>query len=529
MDNKQISLDKMIKGGLILTISSFIVKLLSAIYKVPFQNLTGDTGFYVYQQVYPLYGLAVAFTLQGLPTFISKVVSEADGDRQLQQKMREINTWLFIIGVSLFGLLWGGSNWIAHLMGDNQLAPAIKSVSIFYLFLPFLALIRGYFQGKADMLPTSISQIVEQIVRVAVLLGAALHFANQSVSVYQMGANAYQSAWLSALAATFILGLYLKRNKALGEYAQILKPQAASAEMGKRLISEGGLLIATSSIMILFQFIDSFTVYNGLVHSGFTEEMAMSLKGVYDRGQPLVQLGLVIGLGFSTTSLPLLRRQVIDERWNEWTESAASLLKITMILGGAATVGLVAVMPWMNFTLFTDFSGTDTLQIFMLSVFFASLIYCLHTILQSTGKADNSFMILLVGLAFKMLTNQLTVKAMGINGSSLVTVLSLILITILMMQLIRKEVWQTVLTNHFFLKLISILIGLYGLVRGSMNLIANTLGLEGRFSSFVLIIVGALIGVVFFIITALSIKLLNEEELKQIPFLSKLMDKTKRK
>ena len=74
MDSKQNALDNMIKGGLILTFSSFIVKLLSAIYKVPFQNLTGDAGFYVYQQVYPLYGLAVAFTLQGLPPFISKVV-----------------------------------------------------------------------------------------------------------------------------------------------------------------------------------------------------------------------------------------------------------------------------------------------------------------------------------------------------------------------------------------------------------------------------------------------------------------------
>lgn len=527
MDNKQIALDKMIKGGLMLTISSFIVKLLSAVYKVPFQNLTGDAGFYVYQQVYPLYGLAVAFTLQGLPTFISKVVSEADDDRELQQKMREINTWLFIIGVSLFGLLWGGANWIAQMMGDNQLAPVIKSVSIFYLFLPFLALIRGYFQGKADMLPTSTSQIVEQIVRVAILLGAALHFSNQSLSVYQMGANAYQSAWLSALAATVVLGIYLKRNKVLGEYVQILQPQPASLEMGRRLVSEGGLLIATSSLMILFQFIDSFTVYNGLVLSGFTEEMAMSLKGVYDRGQPMVQLGLVIGLGFSTTSLPLLRRQVIEGKWAEWTESAASLLKITMILSGAATVGLVAVMPWMNFTLFTDFSGTDTLQIFVLSVFFASLIYCLHTILQSTGKADNSFMILLIGLAFKIITNQLTVRAMGINGSSLVTVQSLILITILMMQLVRKEVWRTVLANHFFAKLFVILIGLYGLVRGSMTLITSSLELKGRLSSFVLIIVGALIGVVFFLISTLSIKLLNKEELKQIPFLSKWMDKTK--
>lgn len=528
MDKKQASLDKMIKGGIILTISSFIVKLLSAFYKVPFQNLTGDAGFYVYQQVYPLYGLAVAFTLQGLPTFISKVVSEADDNEQLQQKMREINSWLIFIGLGLFLVLRFGASGIAQLMGDIQLTTPIQSVSYFYLFLPFLALIRGYFQGKSDMMPTSMSQIVEQIIRVIVLLGAALYFANRSISVYQMGALAYQSAWLSALAATMILALYLKKQKLFNDYVQILKPQYSS-EMGLRLINEGGLLIVTSSIMILFQFIDSFTVFNGLVASGFTDEMAMSLKGVYDRGQPLVQLGLVVGLGFSTTSLPVLRRQIVEERLEDWTQSAASLLKLTMILSGAATVGLVAVMPWMNFTLFKDYSGVDTLQLFVLSVFFASLIYCLHTILQSTGKADRSYLILIVGLVFKLITNQLTVKAMGINGSSLVTVLSLLLISILMMQLVRREVWQAVLKNTFFVKFIFLLIGLYGFVRGSMNTIANNIGLSGRLSSFVLILVGVLIGVVFFVITSLSIKLLSEEELKQIPVLSKWLEKRNRK
>lgn len=528
MENKEVAFDKMIKGGLILTISSFIVKLLSALYKVPFQNLTGDAGFYVYQQVYPLYGLAVAFTLHGLPAFISKVVSEADDEMELQSKMRQINTWLFMIGIGLFFVLWSGAGLIAGLMGDAQLAPVIQSVSKFYLFLPFLAMIRGYFQGRADMMPTSVSQITEQVVRVAILLGAALHFAHQAGSVYQMGTNAYHSAWISALAATLILVFYLKRNSLLSDYLKVFPPQFSS-EMGKKLVSEGGLLVATSSMMILFQFIDSFTVYNGLVSSGFTDEMAMSLKGVFDRGQPLVQLGLVVGLGFSTTSLPLLRKQFVEEKWTEWTESAASLLKLTIILSGAATVGLVSVMPWMNRTLFTDNSGTDTLQLFVVSVFFASLVYCLHTILLSSGKGNNSFLYLMVGFGFKMISNQLTVKAMGINGASLVTVLSLLLVVILMMQVIPKEVWQAVLSNVFFPKLLFILIGLYVTVRGSMTLITNWLALSGRLSSFVLILVGVLLGVVFFVVGALTIQLLNEEELKQIPFLTKLLDKRRRK
>ena len=528
MENKEVSLDKMIRGGVILTLSSFIVKLLSAIYKVPFQNLTGDAGFYVYQQVYPLYGLAVAFTLHGLPAFISKVVSEADDEIELQSKMRQINTWLFIIGIGMFAILWGGAGVIARWMGDGQLASSIQTVSFFYLFLPFLSLIRGYFQGRADMMPTSLSQVTEQVVRVVILLGAALLFSKQPGSVYNMGANAYHSAWLSALAATILLLIYLKKQSLLNDYFKAFSPKF-NGEMGRRLISEGGLLIATSSIMILFQFIDSFTVYNGLIQAGLTDEMAMSLKGIFDRGQPLVQLGLVVGLGFSTTSLPLMRKHFINGEWREWTVSAASLLKLTMILSGAATVGLVAVMPWMNRTLFTDFSGTDTLQLFVISVFFASLVYCLHTILLSTGKGTTTFLYILVGLVFKSISNQLMVKSLGINGASLVTVLSLMLIVILMMQLIPKEVWKIVLSNKFLPKFVFILVGLYAVVRGLMTILEKVLVISGRFGSFFLILIGVLIGVTFFVISAFKLQLLNDEETTQIPFLSKILDKTKRK
>ena len=224
-----------------------------------------------------------------------------------------------------------------------------------------------------------------------------------------------------------------------------------------------------------------------------------------------------------------MRKHFINGEWREWTVSAASLLKLTMILSGAATVGLVAVMPWMNRTLFTDFSGTDTLQLFVISVFFASLVYCLHTILLSTGKGTTTILYILVGLVFKSISNQLMVKSLGINGASLVTVLSLMLIVILMMQLIPKEVWKIVLSNKFLPKFVFILVGLYAVVRGLMTILEKVLVISGRFGSFFLILIGVLIGVTFFVISAFKLQLLNDEETTQIPFLSKILDKTKRK
>lgn len=69
-------MQRMMQGAVVLTVASFIAKVLSAFYRVPFQNFVGDEGFYVYQQVYPIYGIAMTLALSGLPQFISKIVAE---------------------------------------------------------------------------------------------------------------------------------------------------------------------------------------------------------------------------------------------------------------------------------------------------------------------------------------------------------------------------------------------------------------------------------------------------------------------
>lgn len=521
MKEKNRPLNHIIKGGLLLTASSFIAKLLSAFYKVPFQNLTGDAGFYVYQQIYPIYGLAVGLTLTGLPTFVSKIVSEAQEEETLKNSLRELNTLFMAVGLGAFLLLQLGATAIAQWMGDGQLAPAIQTVSFFFLFLPFLGLIRGYFQGRGNMLPTSMSQVIEQLVRVFILLGVAISFSKGSWSVYEMGANAYHSAWLSALFGLLVLFYYLYKSRSITAYGQLMKPKW-SLRMSRRLLTEGILLIATSSLMILFQFVDSFTIFNGLVEAAYSNEQAMTLKGIYDRGQPLVQLGLVVGLGFSTTSLPVLRKHALANKWAPWTQSAASVIKMTMLLSAAATAGLIAVMPAMNFTLFTDYAGTQTIQVFMLSVFLASMVYCLHTILQSTGGKDYSLMALLIGLAFKMMMNKLAVRGLGITGSSIVTVFALLIILVIMLQMIPKAVWKEVFVNHFIEKILLLTFGMYALVTGSLTVLQHVLGLSSRLGHLILTLTGVLIGAGVYIGGALGLNVLSEQEMEQLPLPSGL-------
>lgn len=527
MSVKKKPMNSIVKGGLLLTISSFIAKLLSALYKVPFQNLTGDAGFYVYQQIYPIYGLAASLSLTGIPAFVSKIVSEAQDEKSLEQSLQELNTWLVSTGLLLFIFLQSSAEIIATAMGDPGLGVVIQSVAYFFLLLPFLAFIRGCFQGVSDMLPTSVSQVVEQLIRVFILLGVAVLFTQKNWTIYEMGAYAYHSAWISGLVGLLTLVLFLRRKKSTLRLIETFKLRG-SIRMGRRLFSEGLLLVAVSSLMVLLQFIDSFTVYNGLIDAGWGRELSMAMKGVYDRGQPLIQLGLVVGMGFSMSSLPVLRKWAVANHWEEWLENATSVIKITTILSSAATVGLIAVMPWMNETLFTDRTGTKALQLLIISVFLASLIYAIHMILQSTNTVGNSLLIMLAGLIFKLVMNQFIVSRTGILGSSAITIMSLLIILILKAQLLPGTLWKRIFSDHFILKLGTLLLGMYIIVNGGLTFIENSFIISGRMSSLLLTLVGVAIGALFFLIGAVYTKLLDNQTLEQIPF-TKIVEKLKRK
>lgn len=70
------------KGAFALLIAGLLSKVISAFYRIPLQNLTGDIGFYIYQQVYPILGIAFIFALYGFPSAISKYFAEHQDERQ---------------------------------------------------------------------------------------------------------------------------------------------------------------------------------------------------------------------------------------------------------------------------------------------------------------------------------------------------------------------------------------------------------------------------------------------------------------
>lgn len=536
MENNR--LKQMMKGALLLSLAAFISKILSAVYRVPFQNMVGNTGFYVYQQVYPIYGIGMTFALSGFPVFLSKMIAETPDSGTRRMILKRSLVILGVFGFILFMGIYGFSGRLALLMGDPELKPILQSVSWMFLWMPILATLRGYFQGNYRMEPTAVSQVAEQLVRVGAILFAAYLYTQTKGDLYAMGANAMSGATIGAILGSLILLVAYHKERQNDDTlvldGRLLKQESSDAQWGRlfrRYATEGATICLLSAILVLFQLIDSFTLYNGLLDGGKASDFAKNVKGIYDRGQPLVQLGMVVGTGFSTSFIPMMSQAHAQNRQNEFTRSAMSLLRMTSVFSAAAVTGLLAILPNVNNMLFGDREGIAVLSVYILAIFAASIMTAYHSILQSLGQYKISLVALAAGLTVKFFGNLLLVEPLGTMGASIALIAGLAaMVLVLWMNSERalRDVW---FTDHFVRKLLA------GCVVLFVTVWALRVGLErylftdgGRLTDSVIAVVTVCAGVGVFLWYILKVRLLTLREWVSIPFgkklLRKLPDKT---
>ncbi|OTN75110.1 hypothetical protein A5886_000154 [Enterococcus sp. 8G7_MSG3316] len=525
-------LKRTMEGAFILTIASFIAKILSAIYRVPFQNLVGDEGFYVYQQVYPIYGLAMTLALSGLPQFISRIVAEENDPLKRREKLQTMIPYVMwtALGLWLGTFVFAGP--IAQVMGDPQLASLIRVVSFTFLFVPPLTFYRGIFQGNLQMVPTAVSQVVEQLLRVGVILLAALCFQRFGWTIYQTGTMAMAGALIGGLAAWRILSYYSRQiNGKTVSLKRSKDTRQSDGQLRQRFLLEGGLLTVYSGFLILFQLIDSFLLTNALDAGGMPAQSARIAKGIYDRGQPLVQLGLVIAMALSSTFLPTLTKYLTVKNQGLFEKSAKMYLRLTIGIASASAVGLAILLPYINFALFKDGSGNTTLVFFVLSVALMAAIQAYQSIQQSRNTYRFGLIAAAAGFVVKAVSMWPLTIYFGTVGASLSTLLGLG--TTLVCFVWSEQQGQASDLNRFWFEgnygkklcvclaaMASVLFAYY-----AFTTILSNGPVAHRVHAFFFCIGGVVIGGGTFILTAIRIKLLTIREWLLVPFGKKILRK----
>ena len=211
----------LLKGAFILSIAALIVKVLSAAYRIPYQNIVGDIGFYIYQQVYPFYGIVLTLSTLGFPIIISKLIAEKEFSKK--DILAASFLLLSVIALVMFTGLFLGAEWIAGKMGDPDLTSLLKMVSFYYLLMPFTSIFRGYFQGINNMVPTAISQVTEQFIRVTTILVLTPFLIYQGYSLYDAGEGAVFGSVIGGISGLILLLVFFIWYKESQSYSTITK------------------------------------------------------------------------------------------------------------------------------------------------------------------------------------------------------------------------------------------------------------------------------------------------------------------
>ncbi|CQR47475.1 putative cell division protein YtgP [Paraliobacillus sp. PM-2] len=410
------------QGAFVLTLAGIISKVLSAGYRIPLQNITGDTGFYIYQQIYPFLGMAMMLALYGFPTAISKIIAEKKDNGLFSSDFYRIFSITTFFSVTFVLLIVGFAPYIAAMMGDPALIPSVRMVALVFLTIPFVSSYRGLFQGLNNMKPTAFSQITEQLLRVCIIIGVSLYVVYQNQSLYYIGIGGAIASTVGTLGASIVLYVFLKKKQVFfhaSEQASVTWNEAVRSVLGFGLV-----ITINHMLLLLLQFVDAFTLVSGLIHNGFTLSDAKIWKGIFDRGQPLVQLGIVVGSSLALAFIPTITTNRLNKRKKLFLSYIRSAWKFSLYLSAGATIGLITLFPHVNQLLFLSNNGTKSLQLLSLTIIFAALSITTASILQGLGYMYRTAGFVLLGIGCKCILNVLFVPRFGITGAALATTIS---------------------------------------------------------------------------------------------------------
>ncbi len=525
---------RLIKGTLILTLAGILAKIVSAFYKIPLDNLTGTIGLGYYQSVYPLYALLTAMALIGIPNSISKLVAE---DISLGEYKKAHATFKYafiltgIVGIVVSMVLLLGGRLIVKVV--PALEPGayytLMGFSVAPLFIAVAGAIRGYLQGMQIMLPTAISQIIENTFKVVIGIGfvVLLQHLNRSLPE-QVGGAALGTSLGFILAALFLLIVYLKKRKDIKERIKESDATYSFREVAPKIAKIAIPITIASSALSIMLMVDSMTLpvfLSKTIHvDNQTIAMGTYVNGIFSKVQTIINVPLVISVSLIISVVPSISAANTKIGKDELRQKICEGIEIALKLALPAAVGItVLATPIMNL-IWKSPEGATYLQGMAVALIFMILAQSLTGMLQ--GLSHYMLPVGIVGIAMiaKIITNGvLMISPLGAYGAIIGTFVYYVIITGVSYYAIKRETRFSLDALHSFIKPLasSLIMGciVYLVYEGSHHILhSNVLS----------IIIAVTCGLVIYGISMIQMKAFSEDELMSVPFGRHIIERQKK-
>lgn len=445
-----------VRGAMLLAGAAILTKLLGSVYTIVLQNIIGDHGMGLFQMAYPIYATLLAMASAGFPVAISKLVSErlALYDHEgVSQVFRVAMALLSALGVATFIVLFFGAPFWAEVAGDPGATLAIRAISPALLIVPILSAIRGYFQGYQWMEPTASSQVVEQFVRVATILGLAVWLVSRGYGQEVAAAGAAFGAVTGAFAGLLLLFVYWRQRHPERERGDKVPETMSSGKLVRRLIYYAFPISLGALVVPLMNNIDVVTVVNLLKHAGDGQGAATTEFGLLSgRAFKLMMLPTTLAAGIGIAVMPAVSEAFTLGFRRLMHERIDMAIRLTVMLALPAAAGLALLAGPVDIALFKDSSGAATIRVMAYATVFASLQTTLAAVLQGSGRVYLPVYNLLVACVVKAILNIVLVPVYGIRGAAAATVVSYAIATVLNLMAMNKYLGTRTMWIRWFWK-----------------------------------------------------------------------------
>lgn len=430
-------------GTLILVGASLLTRIIGFVYRILLSRFIGAEGMGIFQMVFPTYTVLYALITAGLPVAISKMVAEAEAhhDEQRIAAIMRASVVLVLLFSAVGGLLlYVAAPYLSHhlLKEPRTYLPMLAMLPI----LPVVALtsiLRGYYQGRQNMIPSSASQILESLVRLSLAVALTLTLMPYGVEVAAAGV---MLAMLGGEAAGLLtLLLWKRRSPAPGA------PAPAVRGVARQLLQFSIPVTMSRLAGTLSYFFEPIVVAQSLALAGYLSATATAEYGkLAGMAIPLLLFPTVLTFALSISLVPAISEAAAQGNLRRIRQRLHQAMRLALVVGAPFCLILYVWATPLSILLYNDATVAPLLQ--MMAPFSIFLYYQgpLNAALQGMGKVRVAMFNSIVGAVMKLLCIFLLASrpGIGIRGAALAVVLSFVLVTLLHWFSISRSVGNTV-------------------------------------------------------------------------------------
>ena len=401
-----------IEGTFIATLAIVLVKIMGMLYVIPFYAIVGTTGAALYSYAYNIYNIFLDISTVGLPIAISKITNEFHTLKMYDAKKRAYEIAIKImrfISVAIFIILFFfaypiASFIIGDLTGGNTkeaVTAVIRTVSLAILVITYLSVAKGYLQGHNVINISSISNVLEQVVRILVIIVGSFLAIKVFHLSYVVGVMiALSGAFFGGLVSYFYVKHKMNKNKKeLGLVAQKKKDKITNKEITKKLASYAIPYVIINSVSSLYSFVDMILVLRGLELMGYaTSDIEFISSSISTWAGKINMIVISIAMGMTISLIPSIVHAYTLKKWDDVNNKINASFKIITFVSLPMAIGLSLLSSevWQVFYGANDIGAS----ILSISVFVAvSLNFYMITssIMQSLNKYKTVYIATICG------------------------------------------------------------------------------------------------------------------------------------